>query len=360
MPALPLPETHPWPFGTPELTAGLRRHTGDPALRILSIEERDMPNRRPSVGRIRGLQVKAAGGTGAYTFHLALKEPRQSGTTRAGSAGPAVREASFYRDLASYLPVRTPRIYALEPSGKWIVMECLREGRPPETWQADDYLRAVEQLLVLHDTFWNLGDDLAVYAWLARPLDATLEVHIRIAEDAVPRLLAAAPQETRQRPLPWEALLPRLVEHARGIAAVLRQMPSTLLHGDYWPGNIHMDAQGRLVVYDWQEVGIGPGLLDMVSLVQSSAWWFPNLPLPAERLIAHYRQGLERMTEQAWSDAEWRILWGHGLMWVFLTRWLDLLASTPAPLLRAQADVLTSLWLEPIHACLQEFYSEAE
>ncbi len=359
MPALSLPEAHPWPFSMAELTAGLRRHTGDPTMQVLAIEARDIPNRRPAVGRIRGLHVRARGGTGEYTFRLALKEPRQSGITRAGSAGPAVREAAFYRDLASYLPVRTPRIYALEPAGEWILMECLCDGRSPEQWSAADYRRAVDQLLVLHDGFWNLGDDLVIYAWLARPLDATLEVHIRIAEASVSRLLAAAPQEIRQTPIPWDALLPRLVGQAHHIAAALRQVPSTLVHGDYWPGNIHMDAQGRLVVYDWQEVGIGPGLLDLVSLVQHTAWWCSGMPLPAEDLIAHYRRGVERIAGQTWSDETWEAWWSHALMWVFLTRWLDVLASTPAPVLQTQAEALVSLWLEPVYAALQKFYPEA-
>jgi len=354
-----LPENRPWPFSTAELTAGLRRHTGDPTLRILALDEHDLLQRRPSVGRIRGVRVRARGSTGEYTFRMVLKEPQQSGTTLAGSIGPAMREAAFYRHLSTHLPVRTPHIYAMHPEGAWLLLEYLEDGRPPEGWRAAEYQRAVEQLLVLHDRFWGLGDDLAVYTWLGRPLDANLEVHLRVAEAAVSRLLETAPREMQQNPVPWEGLLSTLVGRAREIAAALCRLPFTLLHGDYWPGNIHIDSGGHITVYDWQRVSIGPGLLDVISLVQTSRWWFQELPLDESEILRRYRAGVERSSGQTWTDAEWHTLWGYGFLWVFLAHWLDVLASTPAPVLQTHAGQLTDLWLRPAADWLGVFFPEA-
>ncbi len=359
MHAAVLPDKHPWPFSQPELTAGLRRRTGDPTLRVLSIEARPVPQQRPSVGRIRGVYVSARGSSGAYTFHLVLKEPQQSGITLAGSIGPAMREAYFYRMLAGHLPVRTPQVYAMHPEGEWLLLECLEDGLPPETWGAAEYLRSVEQIQVLHDCFWGLGDDLRVYNWLGRPLDANLEVHRRVAERAAERLLRAAPAEIQNTPVPWASMFSRLVAHTAQISAALHEMPATLLHGDYWPGNIHMDAAGRLTVYDWQRVSIGPGILDLISLVQTTRWWFREPPVATDVLQRHYRQGVAQSSGQVWTDEEWRTLWGYGLLWVFLSHWLGVLGNTPAPILQTQSALLQELWLQPIAHWLDVFFPEA-
>ncbi|GAB4531183.1 MAG: hypothetical protein Fur0018_18980 [Anaerolineales bacterium] len=343
----------------PELTAGLRRATGDPSVRTTDLQEFDLPHRRPAVGRIRGLAVTCRGSTGAYDFRLVLKEPRQTGLTLAGSAGPALREALFYRQLAPHLPIRTPLIYAAAPDGQWLLMEALENGCPPETWQAADYRRAIEQLLVLQDRFWGLGDDLAVYAWLNRPLDVGLDVQAQVAEAAAYRLSATLPAVLRHSQVSWDNLFPELIRHMRAIAAVLSAEHSVLVHGDYWPGNIYMDEKGRMAVYDWQHVSIGPGVLDLLSFVQYTRWWYPAAVFDEHALVQHYRQGVAEMTGHTWTDDAWQRLWGHALLWLFLTRWLDVLSSTPASILTARAEPLISLWLLPVQDWLARLFPEA-
>jgi hypothetical protein len=171
----------PWAFSRSELTAGLRRYTGDPTLRIVELEEQVIPDLLPSVGRIRGIKVTCQGTTGQYTYELVLKEALQAGTTRAGTATPGQRETGFYRDLADQVPVRIPRVFAMDPMGSWLVMERLVGGKRPEQWKKEDYLLATAQMAVLHDRFWNLGRDLGVYSWLTRPIEADFEVNIKVA-----------------------------------------------------------------------------------------------------------------------------------------------------------------------------------
>ncbi|NIN93720.1 MAG: phosphotransferase, partial [Anaerolineae bacterium] len=50
----------------------------------------------------------------------------------------------------------------------------------------------------------------------------------------------------------------------------LRRAPNTLLHGDYWPGNIAVLGDQRQIVYDWQLAGVGPGVIDLLVFVNKS------------------------------------------------------------------------------------------
>ncbi len=56
--------------------AGIRRITGDSKLQLDKIQKYDIPQRRPSIGRIRGLEVVCKGETENYNFQFVLKEPR--------------------------------------------------------------------------------------------------------------------------------------------------------------------------------------------------------------------------------------------------------------------------------------------
>lgn len=338
----------PWAFNRSELTAGLRRHTGDPSLRIMDLEELDLPDLRPALGRIRGMVVNCRGITGEYQFQLVLKETRQVGTTRAGTASPGQREAGFYRDLADQVPVRIPRLFALDPMGNWLVLECLEAGKQPENWSRADYLLATAQLAILHDRFWNLGRDLGIYSWLERPLEADFEVNVKVAANAINRLASQSDAHLFGMRRDLDPLLRRLVKHADVIANALRRAPDTLLHGDYWPGNIHVDAQGRLTVYDWQQVGIGPAVLDLVAFIQTSRWWFDPLPVDPQAIIFEYRRNLSEKTGTIWANQEWEALLAHARMWIFLISWVDILASTPAPILETRMQSLEDIWIAPL------------
>lgn len=338
----------PWAFSRAELTAGLRRHTGDPSLRIMELEEQELPDVRPALGRLRGLDAVCRGTTGEYRFALVIKETRQIGTTRAGTATPGQREAGFYRDLADQVPVRIPRLYAIDPMGAWLVMDRLSPGKKPEGWGQTDYLLATTQLAILHDRFWNLGRDLRVYSWLERPLDVDFEVNVRVASNAIQRLSQSASSRLFSMEPDLEALFTRMARHADLIAEALKRAPDTLLHGDYWPGNIHVDDQGRLTVYDWQQVGIGPAVLDLVAFIQSSLWWFDPLPVDPQAIIFEYRRSLSEKTGTIWANQEWQALLDHSRMWIFLVNWIDVLASTPAPILETRMQQLENLWIKPL------------
>lgn len=343
-----LSDPRPWAFSRSELMAGLRRATGDPHLQLSTIQDYDIPQQRPSIGRIRGLQVTCESDQGPQTFNLVLKEPQ--GTTRTGTAGIGLREVSVYQVLVDQLPVHIPQLLAAHPLGDWLVLELLVPGKDPRQWTAADYHLAIEQLVTLHDRFWELGDDLAIFTWLSRPLDSDFDIYVKAAATGVGRLVDEQPPALFARDPNLAHLLSRLVLHADRIAAPLKEAPATLIHGDYWPGNLHLAPDGTLTVYDWQKTGIGPGVLDLVTFVQASKWWFAPLPLPTEEIIASYRQELARANGQTWPEDEWQALWDYGLLWTFIAHWIDLVAAIPSSLVAARLARFEEVWLEPLRA----------
>jgi hypothetical protein len=339
-------DPRPWAFTRAALAAGLRAYTNDPSLVINDLYEMTIPSRRASIGRIRGLTAACDSADGKKYFRLAVKEPQ--GSTRTGTAGAGLREVSFYRTLAEQIPVRIPRLFASHPDGDWLIMEMLPLERMPESWTADDYLLAIEQLVTLHDRFWGLGTDLIVYPWLSRPLGSDYAIYMQAAITGVRKLVANTTSNLLTRDPKLIHTIQRLVEHSDKIAAALRLAPSTLLHGDYWPGNIALSIDNIFFVYDWQQASIGPGVLDLLHFIQASQWYFDPLPISPQELIASYRSRIAQASHYHWEDTDWTELWDYALLWNFMINWVDMLVNIPTPLLQTQYLHLRSLWLDPV------------
>jgi len=337
-----------WPFTRADLTAGLRRLYEDPSLQVREALPATIPFHKPAIGRVRGLRVEVRGRRGEISTLLAVKEA--VGTTRIGLAGVGRREAGVYRFLAPQVPLRTPRLVAASPAGHWLILEAIANGKNPAAWTRSDYRTSLTSLAELHDRFWGLAEDLAAFPWLSRPLDADFDIHLAAAAHAIehiiehgsPASIAAAPERLD--------LLGRLTAQAEAIAAPLRDEPPTLLHGDYWPGNIAVQSNGSQIVYDWQLTAVGPAVLDLVSFVKKSEWWFGVLPIPPADLQALYRKALVTRSGTAWDDEAWSRLWDHAVLWRFLQEWLDLIAAIPEALLLTSAEQLDRVWLDPVEA----------
>jgi hypothetical protein len=339
-----------WPFSFSDLTAGLRKHFSDATLAIDDVRPMTLPFRKPAIGRVRGVEVSYRTRKGDGTIGLVVKEP--VGSTRIGLAGVGRREVGVYRHLAPQLPLSMPAFVAGSPHGDWLILEAIAFARMPSRWSAAVYFEALDGLIRLHDRFWGLGEDLVNFAWLSRPLEGDFDVHLTAATHAIERIVRQGSPASLARSPERLALLKRLTEQASAIAGPLREQTATLLHGDYWPGNIALDREERLVVYDWQLTGIGPPVLDLLTFVKKTEWWFPNAPVSAEDVVGYYRNGIAALQGQRWDDAAWDRLWDHALLWRFLQEWLDLLAAIPESLLVASADQLERVWLDPVAEAL--------
>lgn len=346
-----LDEGRPWPFRRSQLTAGLRSHTADNKLTIREIKEFLLPDRRPSVGRIRGIELVSQGTAGRSSYQLVLKEPQ--GTTRAGMAGVGRREVAFYHNLAEQIPIGVPTLLADQPDGEWMVFEYIQTDLASDQWTADHYLYAMDNLAILHDRFWRLEEVLGIYNWLARPLTRDLEIYLQAATTGTQRLLNKGSLPIFQLETGYLEMLQDLVGHAGFIAQELRKLPATLIHGDYWPGNLVQAQGGKLLALDWQMVGIGPGLLDLVKFTQASRWNFSPLPLTQTEISTRYRNHLAEINGFSWKDKDWERDWEFALLWIFLTEWVDLFAYIPPPILETRQADIQSIWLDPVSQAIK-------
>ncbi|HLV37566.1 MAG TPA: aminoglycoside phosphotransferase family protein [Spirillospora sp.] len=339
-----------WPFSRPELMAGLRRYLAASSLRLLEIHPIPLPDTMPGVQsmpdsgtRLSAMAVGVRIDGDDYDLPLMLKEPPVSSNGRVLRA-IGQREYGVYRWLAPHLPLLVPGLVAGDEVEGWLILEVLTGLRPAPEWTAEDYEEALLNLVQMHDRFWDLSDVLVTYPWLARPLEADFKETVAAVEDAVRTLRS----EAHRLPLaPYITLFHRLVHAAEAIAAPLRLETATLIHGDYWPGNIARPIDGRQIVFDWQLAGIGPAILDLVNFVQSTSLRLEP-PIPTQQMIAYYRTHAAQLFKPSWSDDCFARLWDHALMWLLMARWLPRLATMPPETYTRLHPRFRDVWLEPV------------
>jgi thiamine kinase-like enzyme len=245
-----------------------------------------------------------------------------------------------------------PALIAAHPKGKWLILKHLPPGRRPDKWQAADYLLAIDQLAVLHDRFWGLAQDLSIYPWLEYPLQSGLSIYVKAAKADAQHL-----QEPVSKVLAQDtdisAITNQIIDHLQGIVSDLRALPATLLHGDYWPGNIHIHPNSGLTVFDWEDAAIGPAVLDLLSFIQGSTWQFGKLPLPPGEIIAHYRSRLAQTGSHVFKDDDWAQMWDNALMWTFVTGWINILSRVPDALLTTRLAALEAVLFQPLKAAVE-------
>jgi aminoglycoside phosphotransferase (APT) family kinase protein len=149
------------------------------------------------------------------------------------------------------------------------------------------------------------------------------------------------------------ALTDRILSNLERITAVLQACPATLLHGDFWPGNILIHQKGGLTVFDWEDAGIGPFLFDLIGFIQGSSWHFSPLPIRPEEIIAHYRNQLAKAGAHRFQDDEFTQLWDHAMMWTFVTGWAGHLARTPNSLLPMRLTALQEVLFKPLEQAIE-------
>ncbi len=343
-----------WPFSRSELMAGLRRYLAAGSLRLLDIQEIAMPTMLPSLNHTgTKLSAFAVGvridGT-EQNLPLLLKEPPISRTGRVLRA-IGQREYGVYRRLAQHLPMLVPGLVAGDEIDGWLILEVLTGLRPTAEWTPADYEEAIVNLANLHDRFWGLSQDLANYPWLARPLDDDYQDTMAAARE-ISRHLKRNPHLFWLKIPANRELLDQLTDSADAIADPLTDEMLTLIHGDYWPGNIARPIDGRQVVFDWQLAGIAPAILDLVWFIQATRLQIePSMPITD--MVACYRQSAKRLFKPDWDDDHFQELWDHALMWLFMTHWLAKLSNMTPETYALIDERFQEIWVEPVRAAAE-------
>lgn len=353
VPARP-PLGRDYPFTRSELMAGLRRYLADGTLRLLDVTPIPLSHFRPSSSfhdagtRLRAFSCVVLSEGDEHSLSVILKEPPITSQGRV-LTGVGQREYGVYAQLAAHLDrVLVPGLIAGSEEDGWIILEALSGLRPPEEWTPDDYREAILNLTAMHDRFYGCGEDLSVFPWLARPFDADFQETVDAAVEAVAALTLGdtPPHELDKRTVDLLYLLAGSVD---AIVAPLRAETFTLVHGDYWPGNIGRQIDGRQLVFDWQLAAVGPAILDLVGFVQAVSMRL-NPSLALADIVMLYRETYNRLLRPGWDDAAFALLWDHALMWRFVANWLEKLATMPREDFRQLYDSFRAVWLEPVLA----------
>lgn len=344
-----------WPFSRSELTAGLRRFLASSSLRVRDIQPMPLPNHIVASGSagttLRAMSVIVQIDGEEQTLALLLKEPPVTARGRV-LAAVGQREYGVYRKIAPLLPVLVPGFIAGDEDDGWIVLEAVSGLRPPGEWTADDYREAILNVAAMHERFWGAGEALTAFPWLARPLDADLDATISGVREAVRRLTMnnkRVPALADERHLNLFVRLSRLVF---AVVLPLQEEEQTLVHGDYWPGNIARPIDGRQMVFDWQRAGIAPAILDLVGFVQSTRMSLEPA-MPVDKMIQLYRDTHRKAFGRDWENDRFDQIWDHALIWLFMVNWLGRLATMKADDYERIRERFTAVWLEPVLAAVE-------
>ena len=210
---------------------------------------------------------------GAGPPTLVAKVPSTDETSRAGAAATRTYEveASFYRDLAAELPVRTPECwYAahdVATNAYVVVLEDVApavQGDQMHGCSVTDIASAVDELALLQGPRW--GDPtLLDLEWARRPspeaAQGTGDLVTWAFESFQANYTARLQPET-------VALADRFIPRIREYVAHTPE-PWTVVHGDFRADNLLFGGP-RVVVVDWQTVGLGAGPTDLAYLLGAS------------------------------------------------------------------------------------------
>jgi hypothetical protein len=327
-----------YPFGHSDLLGGLRQYLGAPSLRLIGLRDLPTPQilpgspyeQRPFVAEIE---------LDAQQHQLALN-------CHEGSPVAIRREQGLYRFLAPHLPILVPGFVASDDLKGWLILENFDKLRPPEAWTVDDYREAVDNLALLHDRFWGLEEDLDTFEWLGRPLDRDFHHVETLALQALDKFYAE-PHPLLDEPAVHVAF-EGLVQNLGTVAGELNQQRLTLLHGEYWAGNVARPLDGRQIVTHWRHACIGPAILDVVMFRQQTRMQVkPAMPINAA--IARYRaQITERQGKFIWNNRAWNRATDYALMWSFAVHWLNRLTTMPEDDYAALHETFYEVWLAPL------------
>jgi thiamine kinase-like enzyme len=299
-------------------------------------------------------------GTSQTQLHhwVVLKQVSDDKLVFSQSLGLA-REALFYSKLTPWLQGKNivPEIYYafgnMETGQKWIVMQDLSLNEQavdsgiffgpgnPNNWSRDleQLVSKIEsppsahevasktflKMAQIHAKYW-LNQDLLEYDWL-RGSGWVKGIDLKSFDSSQRIIQDIWKQETKNnahhQKLQWDPVVLASVEKAiqgisweQHVARLHRHW--TLVHGDFWPGNVlwlQSDQSVRLI--DWEMVGIGSGPQDLGQYVISNM--DPDVRRSCEsELIQSYWNELQLLGV---SDLPWEYCW-HEYTVGGLERWL--------------------------------------
>ncbi|MFC1900758.1 hypothetical protein ACFLYN_04105 [Chloroflexota bacterium] len=213
-------------------------------------------------------------------------------------------EVSFYKDMASKIPIRTPEfIYGVadtENDNFILILKDYSYCRKLDQWEGMDENLAkliIPRLADFHSRWWD-AEDLYSFPWLSRTSDSFIEF-LSAAFERTLQSLSTMDEFKAILPLgAWEIAqtiskqYPLLFEKER-----IKNL--TVRHGDFRIGNIFLDdntPSDPIIVYDWGQPAI--------DTVGSDLAWFLGLG---------FKEGLNDQLETSLLKSYWERLIENGV-----------------------------------------------
>ena len=222
-----------------------------------------------------------------------------------------VLETSWYRDLATQIPVRCPHCFFVELDPNGVDFALLLEDMAPAE-QGDqlggasipEIAGALEQAAALHAALWN-SPELDRYEWL-RLTESNQEI--------VRAMLPGLYQGFRERYT--SRLAPEILEMGDELLTrldgYLGNEPAgrSLVHGDFRVDNLlfreREEAGPEVIVVDWQTASAGAGIADVAYLLGTSIADPAVRAAEEERLFQDY---LEQLSDRGAADVDPEACW---------------------------------------------------
>ena len=216
--------------------------------------------------------------------------------------GGGQQEVYFYRELASRLPVDTPRVLdarMLDNGRAWLLMEEIAGVKDGLAWDEADYKAVLAGMARLHAQFWTRTNLLDDCSWLWRPDERSLQELVAARSSDVATLTAAGLPEALPEVFGSErlALATHLLEQPEKLFGPLLAAGTTLVHGDYWFHNIQITGTGRIVLVDWQDPQVWSGLWELAYFMNllmpvAAGVYREKLPVDEDLMIGWYADAL--------------------------------------------------------------------
>jgi aminoglycoside phosphotransferase (APT) family kinase protein len=226
-------------------------------------------------GELVEVRTMAGGASGSAVYALVVEEPAGEFVlkvaSRPGLRQRARREVTFYRELASHVPVLVPEFVVGGESDESTYLVLAAAGVPAEAerWREQRWIELATELGRLH----------------REQVLAVAVARGATGRDPAPAGKIAAGERAWVE-LGYEKLLAPVWASFEDLGAAIRELPSCLCHGDWHLGNLLTDPAGRFVWIDWQEVHVGHGPEDLALLWQRAE--VDGMNPPREVMLAAY------------------------------------------------------------------------
>jgi hypothetical protein len=306
----------PGPGAAPQRYGGAAdsppRRYGDAAELLAGVTERTVLDGAPGKSGAR-LERVIIGGRRYVLKHLDLSE---DWTTRASGSLRGVSLELWERGILARLPgcINQPIVGAAPeqrgprpgdgrawPPGCVLLMHDVTPWLVPATDEPiplAQHQRFLRHMAELHAAFWACGPELDVVPEMHRYLElspwmAQAEAFMRSAtgdSHLVPQLVAQGWPLLAQVAPAAAAVVNPLAHDPGPLVDALAATPHTFVHSNWKLDNLGTDDEGRTVLLDWEQSGVGAPLSDL-------AWYLAincrRLPQPKEASITVYREALE-------------------------------------------------------------------